>query len=157
MASIQQLCRISVICGFFFDHTLRDWYPSILGWIIRFACMGPKYGCCIKVTLLTLLRILSLGRIGSIRYVLPIRQNIDILNRDIRVCTNTFKKQNGRKPCFTNEEQFWNKNPDRKSRWLGLLFLQLFVKGQLISKTYYLVLIWTKKPTKLNFDFCPSL
>ena len=35
-------------------------------------------------TLLTLLRILFLGRIGSIRYVLPIRQNIDILNRDIR-------------------------------------------------------------------------
>ena len=36
-------------------------------------------------TLLTLLRILFLGRIGSISYVLPIRQNIDILNRDIRV------------------------------------------------------------------------
>jgi hypothetical protein len=33
-------------------------------------------------TLLTLLRILFLGRIGSISYVLPIRQNIDILNRD---------------------------------------------------------------------------
>ena len=36
-------------------------------------------------TLLTLLRILFLGRIGSISYVLLIRQNIDILNRDIRV------------------------------------------------------------------------
>ena len=36
-------------------------------------------------TLLTLLRIPFLGRIGSISYVLPIRQNIDILNRDIRV------------------------------------------------------------------------
>ena len=41
---------------------------------------------CNKVpTLLTLLRILFLGRIGSISYVLPIRQNMDILNRDIRV------------------------------------------------------------------------
>ena len=38
-----------------------------------------------QITLLTLLRILFLGRIGSISYVLPIRQNIDILNRDIRV------------------------------------------------------------------------
>ena len=36
-------------------------------------------------TLLTLLRIPFLGRIGSISYVLPIRQNIDILNRDSRV------------------------------------------------------------------------
>ena len=36
-------------------------------------------------TLLTLLRIPFLGWIGSISYVLPIRQNIDILNRDIRV------------------------------------------------------------------------
>ena len=35
-------------------------------------------------TLLTLLRIPFLGRIGSISYVLPIRQNIDILNIDIR-------------------------------------------------------------------------
>ena len=43
--------------------------------------------CIYKVTtLLTLLRILFLGRIGSIGYVLPIRQNIGILNRDIRVC-----------------------------------------------------------------------
>ena len=41
---------------------------------------------CNKVpTLLTLLRILFLGQIGSISYVLPIRQNMDILNRDIRV------------------------------------------------------------------------
>ena len=39
----------------------------------------------IEGTLLTLLRIPFLGRIGSISYVLPIRQNIDILNRDIRV------------------------------------------------------------------------
>ena len=29
--------------------------------------------------------ILFFGRIGSISYVLPIRQNSDILNRDIRV------------------------------------------------------------------------
>ena len=29
----------------------------------------------------------TMGRIGSISYVLPIRQNIDILNRDIRVAT----------------------------------------------------------------------
>ena len=36
-------------------------------------------------TLLTLLRIPFFGRIGTISYVLPIRQNIDILNRDIRV------------------------------------------------------------------------
>ena len=45
----------------------------------------------IPSTLLTLLRIPFLGRIGSISYVLPIRQNIDILNRDSRVgifCTN---------------------------------------------------------------------
>ena len=41
-------------------------------------------------TLLTLLRILFLGRIGSISYVLPIRQNIDILNRDIRVRKEIF-------------------------------------------------------------------
>ena len=40
-------------------------------------------------TLLTLLRILLLGRIGSISYVLPIRQNINILNRDIRVLTTS--------------------------------------------------------------------
>ena len=37
------------------------------------------------ITLMTLLRIPFLGQIGSISYVLPIRQNIDILNRDIRV------------------------------------------------------------------------
>ena len=38
---------------------------------------------------MTLLRIPFLGRIGSISYVLPIGQNIDILNRDIRVvCLN---------------------------------------------------------------------
>ena len=39
-------------------------------------------------TLLTLLRILFLGRIGGISYVVPIWQNIDILNRDIRVGFN---------------------------------------------------------------------
>jgi hypothetical protein len=39
------------------------------------------------LTLMTLLRIPFLGRIGCISYVLPIRQNIDILNRDIRVET----------------------------------------------------------------------
>ena len=44
--------------------------------------------CLEHITLLTLLRILFLGRIGSISYVLPIRQNIDILNRDIRVNTS---------------------------------------------------------------------
>ena len=49
---------------------------------------GPKKSeqiTCLITTLLTLLRIPFLGRIGSISYVLPIRQNIDILNRDIRV------------------------------------------------------------------------
>ena len=45
------------------------------------------------ITLLTLLRILFLGRIGSISYVLPIRQNIDILNRDIRVSKHWNCKQ----------------------------------------------------------------
>ena len=30
-------------------------------------------------------------------------------------------------------------------------------KGQLISKANLLVLIWTKNPTKLFLDFCPSL
>ena len=44
-------------------------------------------------TLLTLLRIPFLGRIRSISYVLPIRQNIDILNRDIRV--NTVLRNSG--------------------------------------------------------------
>ena len=29
--------------------------------------------------------------------------------------------------------------------------------GQSISKANFLVLIWTKKPTKLFFEFCPSL
>ena len=43
-------------------------------------------------TLLTLLRILFLGQIGSISYVLPIRQNIDILNRDIRVQVKDYMK-----------------------------------------------------------------
>jgi hypothetical protein len=36
-------------------------------------------------TLLTLLRILFLGRIGSISYVLPIRQNINITDRNFVV------------------------------------------------------------------------
>ena len=31
------------------------------------------------------------------------------------------------------------------------------IKGQLISKANFLVLIWTKTRTKLLFDFCPSL
>ena len=31
------------------------------------------------------------------------------------------------------------------------------VKGQIISKANFLVLIWTKKWTKLFVDFCPSL
>ena len=48
--------------------------------ILEFVTCGVEL-----LTLLTLLRILFLGRIGSISYVLPIRQNIDILNRDIRV------------------------------------------------------------------------
>ena len=30
-------------------------------------------------------------------------------------------------------------------------------KGQLISKANFHVLIWTKNPTKLFFDFCPCL
>ena len=29
-------------------------------------------------------------------------------------------------------------------------------KGQLISKANFLVLIWTKKQTKLFFDYCPK-
>ena len=32
-----------------------------------------------------------------------------------------------------------------------------WVKGQLISKANFLALIWTKKRTKLFFDFCPRL
>ena len=51
---------------------------------------GPKKSeqiTCLITTLLTLLRIPFLGRIGSISYVLPIWQNINFLNRDIRVCT----------------------------------------------------------------------
>ena len=39
----------------------------------------------IAVTLIPLLRIPSLGRIGSTKLVLPKWQNIDILNRGIRV------------------------------------------------------------------------
>ena len=35
--------------------------------------------------------------------------------------------------------------------------LPTVAKGQLISKANSLVLIWTKNPTKLFFDFCPSL
>jgi hypothetical protein len=38
-----------------------------------------------KVTLISLLRILFIGRIGSTKLVLPKWQNIDILNRDNRV------------------------------------------------------------------------
>ena len=33
----------------------------------------------------------------------------------------------------------------------------LFTKGQYISEPNFLVHIWTKKGTKLFFDFCPSL
>ena len=40
-----------------------------------------------------MLRILFLGRIGSISYGLPIRQNIDTLNRDIRVQKIRFFKK----------------------------------------------------------------
>ena len=50
-----------------------------------FFCKNEACVNCETHTLLTLLRILFLGRIASISYVLPIGQNIDILNRDIRV------------------------------------------------------------------------
>ena len=39
----------------------------------------------------------------------------------------------------------------------GVLLSLVSVKGQLISKANFLVLIWTKKRTKLFFDLCPSL
>ena len=43
-----------------------------------------------ETTLIPLLRIPSLGRIGSIKLVLPKWQNIDILNRGIRVTGATY-------------------------------------------------------------------
>ena len=45
-------------------------------------------------TLMTLLRILFFGRIGSTKLVLPKWQNIDILNRDNRVPRYYFKGLN---------------------------------------------------------------
>ena len=56
----------------------------MIGWRSFLSC---------QPTLLTLLRILFLGRIGSISYVLPIRQNIDILNRDIRVLCRNYNSE----------------------------------------------------------------
>ena len=38
--------------------------------------------------------------------------------------------------------------------WLLCTFVEFISKGQLISKSNFLVLIWTKKWTKLFFDFC---
>ena len=35
--------------------------------------------------------------------------------------------------------------------------LDISTKSQILSKANFLVLIWTKNPTKLFFDFCPSL
>ena len=66
----------------------------------------PLYYWMFPITLLTLLRIPFLGRIGSISYVLPIRQNIDILNRDIRVGfknsmnTKAMTEQEGPHDCW---------------------------------------------------------
>jgi hypothetical protein len=60
------------------------------------------------ITLLTLLRILFLGRIGSISYVLRIRQNIDILNRDIRVGM----KENTQKEVQQTTNCMYQKNPE---------------------------------------------
>ena len=56
-------------------------------------------------TLMPLLRILFLGRIGSISYVLPIQQNIDILNRDIRVSS-----QDRKTSWFVFWKKFWLEN-----------------------------------------------
>ena len=56
-----------------------------------------------------------------------------------------------RKYCSSDHDIFfWN---------LRLRICKSFeiTKGQLISKANFLVLIYTKNPTKLFFDFCPSL
>ena len=47
----------------------------------------------------------------------------------------------------------------RKTLIKGLLrvLLQLTIKSQLISKVLFGVIVWTKNPTKLLKDFCPSL
>ena len=36
------------------------------------------------------------------------------------------------------------------------IWLLSFIKGQLISKANFRVLIWTKKRTKFFFEFCPK-
>ena len=70
-------------------------------------------------TLLTLLRILFLGRIGSISYVLPIRQNIDILNRDIRV---PFGKEIGEQ----SKRVFYSKSLNVSTMHLKKIFFLIY-------------------------------
>ena len=108
---------------------------------------------CNKVpTLLTLLRILFLGRIGSISYVLPIRQNIDILNRDIRVDGAKFwiifkqlklLRKAGHLQLIQNSalsvtrwhqcdiRMTWNKTP----LWILVTFIAMFKPKEIVSST----------------------
>ena len=67
---------------FWIVHTLR-WRDEVGRWSKNAHIWGGNFsqGC----TLMTLLRILFFGRIGSTKLVLPKWQNIDILNRDNRV------------------------------------------------------------------------
>ena len=80
-----------------------------------------------------------------------------IVNIVIYVVTAKRKKN----PCdlwssadFMNEESCWSFVFSILS---SLLFSRLFIKGQLISKCPFGVIVWTKKPWNIFQDFCPSL
>ena len=43
-----------------------------------------------------------------------------------------------------------------QAAWLAMICLPARVKGQLISKCSFGIIVWTKIPTKLFLDFCPN-
>ena len=50
----------------------------------------------------------------------------------------------------------WSETSAQTLKVILCVWENWFYKGQLISKSNFLVLIWTKNRTKLLFDFCPK-
>jgi hypothetical protein len=90
------------LSNFHWNGSMKSFQPS---WTIQvpkstktigsYAGHGHEYrhSLIYTITLMTLLRILFFGRIGSTKLVLPIWQNINILNRDNRVMWGHIKKK----------------------------------------------------------------
>ena len=97
---------------------------------------------CIKASRLSTLlsRILFLGRIGSISYVLPIRQNIDILDRDIRVTTaEILCVRMGLNGLIFKNTKKNNRNAVWMSFWENHLFAQNWHKFWIWKRLRYIM------------------